>query len=98
MTADERASALELLEATHVFPGDYAISVVALNHDRVTTEIRIVAAERRDQPLCDGDYPMQHSGGGKYVSHRLSIFCAEAADVLRLYARLRAIEGVVTIL
>ena len=35
---------------------------------------------------------------GKYVSHRLKVPCASAEAVLALYARLRAVDGVITIL
>ena len=41
---------------------------------------------------------MIESGAGKYVSHRFSVPVTAATDVLEIYARVRLVEGVVTIL
>lgn len=38
------------------------------------------------------------SSGGRYVSHRLSVFVSSAAEVLALYARFRSVDGVITVM
>jgi putative lipoic acid-binding regulatory protein len=94
-----RERAIALLEANHAFPTDYSISVIARNADEVAT--LVLAAVTDDE--VDDERPavaheMRPSSGGKYVSHRLTVRCADAEHVLRLYARLRTIDGVMTIL
>jgi putative lipoic acid-binding regulatory protein len=97
-TDDEHARAIALLESNHVFPTDYALSVIARNLDEVAA--RIVDAAFLDAPggRGDGKHETRSSSGGKYLSHHLTVPCADAEAVLRLYARLRAIDGVMTIL
>jgi len=95
---DERARAIALLEANHAFPTDYSISVIAHNADHVAA--LVVAAAFADEGGTAGPeaHERRPSSGGKYVSHRLTIRARDAEHVLLIYARLRAIEGVVTIL
>jgi len=97
LTDDERRT-LELLEANHVFPGDYALTVIAFNRDEVTEVIVGAIEEELGAPLPVEARRENPSRGGKYVSHRVSVRCREAAEVVRLYARLRRVDGVVTVL
>lgn len=89
-----RARALALLEATHQFPCAYDLTVVAFNEEVTTAAVRGAV-------VADGD-PVSHqvieSRAGKYLSHRFSVRVAAAVDVLEIYARVRRVEGVVTIL
>ncbi len=98
LTPEERARAVALLEATHEFPVAYTISVIALNIEMVSTAVRVAAEEGLDAPLPDGAYRIQPSAQGKYLSHRIDVPCREAGDVLRLYHRMRSVEGVVTVI
>ena len=95
---EARARALALLEATHQFPCDYAFTVIAFSHDAVTESVRRAArgdAEARDElPGCE----VRPSREGKYLSHRFTVRVTSAHEVLQFYARLRSLEGVVTIL
>lgn len=43
-------------------------------------------------------YEVRPSREGKYLSHRFTVRVAHAGEVLELYARLRSVEGVLTIL
>jgi putative lipoic acid-binding regulatory protein len=95
---DEEKRSLELLEANHTFPGDYPLSVIALNKPEVTAAIRRAIEEELGVALPEEAGENRLSSGGKYMSHRLSVQCRAASDVLRLYARLRGIDGVVTVL
>lgn len=101
-TSDEeaRARALALLEATHSFPCAYSVTVIAFNSASVTAEVRRVAYDSMDdsEGVGAGSHQSQESQGGKYVSHRLAVPVPDARSVLELYARLRVIEGVVTLL
>lgn len=90
----EAARALALLEATHQFPCAYDLTVIAFNQE-VTT------AALRGAVVVDGDpvaHQMVESRAGKYLSHRFSVRVSAAAEVLEIFARVRQVEGVVTIL
>ena len=95
---EERARAIALLEANHSFPTDYALSVIARNADEIAALVIAAAFEDRAGMRPSGAHETLPSSGGKYVSHRLTIRCEDAEHVLRVYARLRAIDGVLTIL
>ena len=97
MTDDEKRT-LDLLEAHHVFPGDYPLTVIALNDEAVTAALVQSIEEGLGAPLPAAAREARPSSGGKYVSHRLRVPCAVAADVIRLYARVRRVDGVVTVL
>lgn len=102
--AAARARALDLLEATHQFPCAYSVTVIAFNLEGVTE--RIMIAVRMDVEPSEDDKSGEEAGGyqsrasreGKYLSHRFDVRVRHAKEVLELYARLRAVDGVVTIL
>ncbi len=95
---EARRRAIDLLEANHAFPGDFSLSVISRSDDAVEAAILAAAAEGLGGPLASDAYERHPSAQGKYVSHRLRVPCASAEAVLALYARLRAVEGVITIL
>ena len=72
--------------------------MIARNDDAVETAVLAAAAAGSAQPLGEGAHERHPSTQGKYVSHRLNVPCASAEAVLALYARLRAVDGVITIL
>jgi putative lipoic acid-binding regulatory protein len=96
VSTEEHARAIALLEANHAFPTDYALSVIARNADDVAALVVAAAFEDADRPASA--HQTLPSSGGKYISHRLTIRCEDAEHVLRVYARLRKIDGVLTIL
>ena len=97
MNDDEKRS-LDLLEANHSFPGEFPLTVIALNSEEVTIALVRSVEEGLPAPLPLDARETRLSSGGKYVSHRLRVPCAAAVDVIRLYARVRAVSGVVTVL
>ena len=97
MSDDEKRS-IELLEANHQFPGEFPLTVIALNSETVTVALVQSVEEGLAAPLDEAARETRSSSGGKYLSHRLRVPCASAADVIRLYARVRRVEGVVTVL
>jgi putative lipoic acid-binding regulatory protein len=94
----DRQRAIDLLEANHVFPGEYAFSVIALNEDAITAAVVGAIEAELGAPLEGEAREARPSSQGKYVSHRLRVRCQSAAQVLALYARLRGLQGVVTVL
>lgn len=96
---DERERALALLEANHEFPTAYSLSVIALNAEDIAARIAEAAFDDAvADALAAGAHERKPSAGGKYVSHRITVQVASAEHVLILYAKLRAIDGVKTIL
>ena len=89
-----RARALALLEATHQFPCAYDLTVIAFNQEVTTAAVR-------EAVVVEGD-PVAHqmvgSKAGRYLSHRFSVRVTTATEVLEIYARVRGVEGVVSIL
>lgn len=93
----KRARALDILQASHTFPGSFTFTVIARSRDGVTTEIRQLV-EVDDAPLAEEHFVVTASSGGKYISHRMVVQVSDAAHVLALYEQFRAIEGVIQLL
>jgi len=94
---DEKRS-LDLLEANHTFPCEYHLTVIALNSEEITAALLESVQEGLAEPLAETARETRASSGGKYLSHRVRVPCATAADVIRLYARIKRVQGVVTVL
>lgn len=95
---EQRAKAIALLEATHEFPVAYELSVIALSTDGVFALVRAAIEVGYAGPWPPAGYQAVASKAGRYTSHRFTIPCTSPEDVLDLYARLRAVEGVMTVL
>jgi putative lipoic acid-binding regulatory protein len=72
--------------------------VIARNDDEVTAAVVAAASVGLTAPLAGEAHERRPSAQGKYVSHRLAVWCASAEDVLALFARLQAVDGVITVL
>jgi hypothetical protein len=94
---EDKARALALLEATHQFPVDYAVSIITLNDDVVVTEMRAAVEDGLPEPLSEERYEAVLSRGGRYTSHRFKVPCREPQEVLDLYDRIRRVKGVITV-
>jgi putative lipoic acid-binding regulatory protein len=91
----ERLDDLEMIEACYAFPGDFPLSVIARNDQAV---VDAVIAATTDEGRQLRSHQRQESSGGKYVSHRLEVRVGSAIEAHALRARLRAIDGVKTVL
>ena len=94
----DRERALGLLKATHRFPVEYYLSVITLHAEAVFLQVRAAVEAGPAGPLSDDAYQRVPSSGGKYASHRFRVRCDSAEDVLALYDRVKAVEGVVNIM
>jgi uncharacterized protein len=97
---EAKARARALLEATHAFPCEYFLMVIARSDESITE--RLVAAVNqattRALDATSSDVILRPSAGGKYVSHRFSVQVEHAGEVLRLYEIVKGVEGVVTVM
>jgi putative lipoic acid-binding regulatory protein len=91
----ERLDDLEMIEACYVFPGDFPLAVIARNEQAVVDAV-IAAATDEGRELRS--HQRQESSGGKFVSHRLEVRVGSAIEAHGLRARIRAIDGVRTVL
>ena len=98
MSEDPRERAIALLEATHKFPVEYHVSVIAVTEEAVVAEVRAAVEFGLPEPLSPDAYETVVSGAGRYASHRFLVPMASAEEVLALYERLRGIVGVKSIL
>ena len=98
MSEQDRQRAIDLLEANHEFPGPFSLSVIALNAATVTAAILAAARVGPESDSATAGHETRPSSAGKYLSHRLTVQVAGADEVLDLYASLRAVEGVITVL
>jgi putative lipoic acid-binding regulatory protein len=89
-----RDRALALLEATHAFPCDYTLTVIAFKGEPITEAVKAAVASGAP----DVGHEVIESKAGKYLSHRFAVKATGAAHVLEIYARVRTVDGVVTIL
>ena len=95
---EQRQRTLALLEANHAFPGDYPLTVIARNDEAVTAALVLAIEDELGASLGVTAREQKLSAGGKYVSHRLRVPCAAATVVVRLYERVRRVDGVMTVL
>jgi putative lipoic acid-binding regulatory protein len=96
--SEDQKRSLDLLEANHTFPGEFPLTVIALNSDAVTEAIVLSIEEVMEGQLAPDARETRLSSGGKYMSHRVRVPCAAATDVIRLYERVGRVDGVVTVL
>jgi putative lipoic acid-binding regulatory protein len=94
----DRDRALAVLKATHQFPVDYHLSVITRHEEPVFEQLRAAVEAGPQGPLGEDAYQRTPSSGAKYASHRFRVRCASAEEVLELYARVKAVDGVMNIL
>jgi putative lipoic acid-binding regulatory protein len=87
----ERPS-VELLEATHSFPGEFKIKAIGLADDDF--ESRVIEAVSAVLPArSDLDYSVRSTPGGRHIAVTLDLTVQTAEQVLAIYAELRAVKG-----
>ena len=87
---------VELLEATHQFPGSYKFKVIGHAQDEFVE--RVVACVR-DALLLDADppYGTRHTTGGSKVSVTLEPTVVDAAQVQAIYRRIGELPGLIVL-
>lgn len=87
---------LELLEATHEFPGPYMFKVIGTVEDGFAA--RVVAAVRDElEDQFDPPHQVRHTASGRHVSITLEPRVLTATQVLGVYRRVRQLAGVVMV-
>jgi putative lipoic acid-binding regulatory protein len=87
----------ELLESHHEFPGVYRIKVIGVTDNDF--ENRVVQAVIAALPSpSDLDYSARTTPSGRHVSLTLEVNVQTADEVLRIYERIRPVEGLTMLL
>ena len=88
---------LELLESRHDFPCTYMFKVIGSTDDNFLA--RVVAVVRSElQQEIDPDYSMRSAKNGAHIAITLEPECASPQQILAIYSRLSAMDGVVMLL
>ncbi|MDX1965656.1 MAG: DUF493 domain-containing protein [Planctomycetaceae bacterium] len=88
---------VELLEATHQFPGQFVFKAIGRGDERFVAEIVAAIRSELDHEF-DSPYELTHSSKGKHVSVTITPWVETAVQVLAVYARLQTIDGVAFVL
>jgi putative lipoic acid-binding regulatory protein len=93
----DRLPTIELLEATHQFPGPYTFKVIGRVENgfvaRVVAAVRDELAQEVDPP-----YRFREAAGGRHVSVTLEPRIQNVHQVLAVYRRMRSVAGLVMLL
>jgi putative lipoic acid-binding regulatory protein len=88
--------AIDLLEATHRFPGPYMFKAIGRSENgfaaRAVAAVRDALAEATDPP-----FRVREAVGGRHVAVTVTADVQTAVQVLAVYRRLRALVGLVVL-
>ena len=88
---------IELLEATHQFPGSYTFKVIGRVENgfvaRVVAAVRDELAQEVDPP-----FRVRETAGGRHVSVTVEPHVQSVHEVLAVYRRMRSVAGLVMLL
>lgn len=88
---------VELLEATHTFPGPYVFKAIGRVENGFLA--RVVAAVREELAgETDPPYRFRHAAGGRHVAVTLEPTVQTGLQVLAIYSRIRTTKGLVMLL
>lgn len=91
---DQRQTSLDLLTATHVFPGKYVFKAIGLVQNDFTG--RVVAAVRTElQQDFDAPYQTRETSNGRHISVTIEPWTETPEQVLAIYERLKTEAGLV---
>jgi putative lipoic acid-binding regulatory protein len=88
---------IDLLDATHQFPGPYHLKVIGKSGDDL---VRRVLGEVRDEMklTIDPSHSTRETEGGRHVAVSLELDARSAAQVHAVYVRLLKLPGVILLL
>jgi len=89
---------IELLEATHEFPGEYPLTVIIQNDSQIAQAVRVAVDAGLPSPISDAALEIVSSRGARYLSLRFTVRLPDAEAVLALHERVQIVVGVVRIL
>lgn len=97
MTEKHRFPPLELLKATHRFPGTYTFKVIGENQNNLparVVETAFMVAGPHSQPR----HTVRETDSGKHIAVTLEVNVESAEAVVRIYEQLVNLKGAVLVL
>ncbi len=94
LTAEEEARLVVLLEEEHRFPGEFTFKAICQSPLAASRVAGCVSADTGLQVI--GTPTQRDSSGGTYSAVTFMLLTHSAHDVLRVYACLRTVEGVMS--
>lgn len=88
----DEARLIELLESEHTFPGTYQFKAIGEMAGGFVERV-LLAVEEEVSGASEIDHDIRETASGKYVSVTLDVAVQSAAHVLRIYERIRCVEG-----
>lgn len=90
----EAGPSIELLEATHTFPGKYVFKAIGLIGDDF--QGRVIAAVRAElQQTFDPPYETRETSSGRHIAVTIEPWVETPEQILAIYGRLKAEAGLV---
>ncbi|MCS6975745.1 MAG: DUF493 domain-containing protein [Gemmatales bacterium] len=86
------ASARDLLNRTHLFPGPYTIKAIGLTVDDFVGRI-VRAAEGALARQADVQFSVRSTPNGLHVAVTLNLQVVDADEVIRVYQALQVVQG-----
>ena len=90
---DDRPPTLELLESRHEFPGPYTFKVIGAAATNLSSRVADCVQSALDLEAAPPT-SIKTGEGGRHESVTVEPRCPDAESVLRLYAALRELDGV----
>jgi len=88
---------LELLKATHTFPGTYTFKVIG-DHQNSFSERVVEAALRAVGAECNPRVSTRETDSGKHIAVTLNVQAESAEKVVRVYEELVKLKGTILVL
>lgn len=93
----ESLPSIELLENTHIFPGQYMFKIIGRVEGGFVARVVAEVREELESPI-DPPYRVRETAGGRHVSVTLEPTVQTAGQVLAVYRRLQTLTGLVMVL
>jgi putative lipoic acid-binding regulatory protein len=87
---------LDLLTATHTFPGKYVFKAIGTMDDDFSARIVAVVRDELRQTF-DAPYQTRETPGGRHVSVTIEPWVDSAEQVLAIYGRIKGEAGLVMV-
>jgi uncharacterized protein len=87
----------ELLDAIHEFPCEFLIKVIGTTKDNFIGRVieAIVAVELKE---TDVSYTSRETAGGRHTSVSITVIAQTSEHVMKIYAAIREVHGVVMVM
>lgn len=96
MTTPPKFPPLELLKATHTFPGAYTFKVIGENVNSFPE--RVIEAALMAAPESQPQHTVRETESGKHIAVTLEVRAESADRVVRIYEELVKLKGTVLVL